>query len=250
MLSRLLKVFFIKQMSITIEVQLFFQVDMKRKMMYQDINTAPNKAQLLAAITTLEQERKQIAQDLHDDISSKLNILSLNCHMLNIPNTPQSNIAEITKSILEYTSKVLDSCKKMSHNLLPPVLEKFGIQAGIEELCSDLKENNAIEVNFENNIKFDFKENDRHIHIFRIIQELIANSINHGKATSISICFNQFNGVNSCNYSDNGIGFDVNRLEEFQGLGIKNISSRILILGGNLSVASNANEGISVVFNF
>jgi len=145
--------------------------------------------QLSAVIRTLESDRKRIAQDLHDDISSKLNVISLNCHLLKIPNLPQKDVEEITRNILEYTSKALNSSKKMSHSLLPPVLEKFGLHAGIEELCSELNNDGSIEIQYENKLQFDFKENESHIHVFRIVQELLINSIKHGRPTSISILF-------------------------------------------------------------
>ena len=70
-------------------------------------------SQLSAIIQTLESDRKRIAQEMHDDICSKLNVISLNCHLLKIPNLPQKDIEEITKNIIEYTSKVLNSSKKI-----------------------------------------------------------------------------------------------------------------------------------------
>ena len=88
------------------------------------------------------------------------------------------------------------------------------------------------------------------LHIFRILQELLNNSVRHGKATEISIQFTNFDGQNSCTYIDNGIGFD-NSSEEYQkGLGMKNIESRINFLGGQFSFNSQPNEGVIMVFNF
>ncbi|HEU4789985.1 MAG TPA: ATP-binding protein, partial [Flavobacterium sp.] len=128
--------------------------------------------------------------------------------------------------------------------------DKFGLHAGIEELCAELIEDGAIAIHYENNLDFDFKENNRHIHIFRILQELFANSIEHGKATSISVFFDEIDGKRTCKYSDNGIGFDLNQLADHKGLGMRNVVSRVAVLGGNLSIESQMNNGISVIFNF
>ena len=219
-------------------------------MVFQGLDDTQNNNQLSALVRTLEMDRKRIAQGLHDDIGSKLNVISLNCHLLKIPDLPQKDIEEITKNIIEYTSKALNSSKQMTHSLLPPVLEKFGLHAGIEELCAELSDSLTVDIQYVNNLKFNFEDNDRHIHVFRILQELLTNSVQHGKATSISIAFNEINGENICNYSDNGTGFDLNELENHKGLGMKNVAGRIGILEGNLSIESQMNKGISVVFNF
>ncbi|QKJ64557.1 sensor histidine kinase [Flavobacterium sp. M31R6] len=223
---------------------------MEKKLKFDNLDIFLKNKQLSAVIRTLESDRKRIAQELHDDICSKLNVISLNCHLLKIPNLPAKEIEEITKNIIEYTSKALNSSKKMTHSLLPPVLDKFGLHAGIEELCAQLIDDIAIDIQYENNLKFDFKENDNHIHVFRILQELFTNSIEHGRATSISVFFEEIDGKRTCKYSDNGIGFDLNQLENHKGLGMKNVVSRVAILEGSLSIESQMNNGISVIFNF
>lgn len=223
---------------------------MEKKLEFDDLDIFQKSTQLSALVKTLESDRKRIAQSLHDDICSKLNVISLNCHLLKIPNLPPKEIEEITKNIIEYTSKALNSSKKMTHSLLPPVLDKFGLHAGIEELCAQLIDDGTVAIQYENTLKFDFEENDNHIHVFRILQELFANSIQHGKATSISLFFDIIDGKRTCKYFDNGIGFDMNQLKNHKGLGIKNVVSRVEVLGGSLSMASQINNGISVVFNF
>jgi signal transduction histidine kinase len=223
---------------------------MKKRMELQNLDISPNKNQLSAVICKLELDRKRIAQELHNDISSKLNVISLNCHLLKIPNLPSKDIEEITKTIIEYTSMALNSSKKMTYSLLPPVLEKFGLNAGLDELFEKLRDKESVDIQYLNNVKFDFNDIEKHIHVFRIIQELLANSIQHGKATSMVVTFDEIDGGSVCNYSDNGIGFDLNKLENHVGLGMKNVSSRVSVLGGNLSIDSQMNEGFFVVFNF
>jgi signal transduction histidine kinase len=223
---------------------------MEKKLELNNLDTFLKSNQLVSVIRTLESDRKRIAHELHDDISSKLNVISLNCHLLKIPNLSSEDNEEIMKNIIEYTSKALNSSKEMAYSLLPPVLDKFGLHAGIEELCAELDNNESVMIQYESKLKFDFEDNESHIHIFRIIQELLANSIEHGKAKSISILFDEVNGKRTCIYSDNGIGFDLKQIENHNGLGIKNIVSRVAVLGGNITIESQLNDGISVIFNF
>jgi signal transduction histidine kinase len=101
-----------------------------------------------------------------------------------------------------------------------------------------------------NQIDFDVKDIDRHLHVFRILQELMNNSLRHGKATEIWINFKNTNGVPTCHYEDNGIGFDGKSLENQKGLGMKNIDSRVSFLNGTITVDSEENQGITVNFTF
>ncbi|KFF15680.1 sensor histidine kinase [Flavobacterium hydatis] len=222
----------------------------KEKLEKKDLEIQYQKDQVQAVILTQEEERKRIAQDLHDDISSKLNVVSLNSHLLNTPNLSESEINEITGNIINLTAKALDSSRKIAHGLFPPVLEKFGLHAGIEELCLEFESSKAISIDYQNHIDFDKKDKDKHLHIFRILQELMNNSLRHGKATKISIVFEENDGIKKGTYSDNGIGFDSKNIENQKGLGMKNIESRVSFLNGNLDVESVINRGISVVFTF
>ncbi|MFM9988774.1 sensor histidine kinase [Flavobacterium sp.] len=209
------------------------------------------KSLLHSVIKTQEDERKRIAQDLHDDISSKLNIVSLNSHLLLTPNLSQKEITEITNNIINLTKKTLDNSRRIAHDLLPPVLEKFGLDAGVKELCLEFNSSKSVSVKYENFISFnDNNDEQKHLHVFRILQELMNNSLRHGKASSISILFENEDGINYCKYSDNGIGFDTTILDNKKGLGMKNIESRISFLNGTLNINSEINKGTQIIFNF
>lgn len=203
-----------------------------------------------ATLEVQETERKRIAQDLHDDISSKLNIVSLNSHLLTTPDLNAEEISDITVTIINLVTKALDNSRRIAHDLLPPVLDKFGLHAGLEELCFEFNSSKSIAVNFENEVKFNDDDKNRHLHVFRIIQELMNNSLRHGKATAVSLTFKEENGKIVCNYSDNGKGFDVKSPEVRRGLGMKNIESRIIFLQGTMTINSVINKGTNVNFNF
>jgi signal transduction histidine kinase len=205
---------------------------------------------LRSVILTQESERKRIAQDLHDEISSKLNIISLNSHLLKSNNLADNELFEIANSITDLTTNALDSSRRIAHDLLPPVLEKFGLHAGIEELVSEFNNSKAVTIQYTNQLHFDLEDIDWHLHIFRILQELLNNSMRHGKASEISIVFKKIKGQSSCVYTDNGIGFDTNASFNSNGLGMKNIESRVSFLNGILSVDSKINGGIEVTFTF
>lgn len=211
------------------------------------------KEMLNAAILTQEKERKRIARDLHDDISSKINIISLNSHFLIAPNLSEIEIKEITSNIIDVSAKVLESTRRISHDLLPPIFEEFGIHVAIEELCCNFSKVDDLVINYKNNFKqeiFDEIDKKNHLHLFRIIQELINNSIRHGKASKIDIVLEKKKKKRVCKYSDNGKGFDVNDKKVKKGLGMKNIESRVEFLNGEFKIESAIDQGIQVNLNF
>lgn len=216
----------------------------------KDLEIQHQRDQLRAVIITQEEERKRIAQDLHDDISSKLNIVSLNSHLLKTPNLTVDESEEITANIINLTAKALENTRRIAHDLLPPVLDKFGLHAGIEELCSEFNSSKHVQVNYVNEVLFDMGDNDKHLHVFRILQELMNNSLRHGKATIIDILFEEKNGKIICCYSDNGLGFEMKDKKNQSGLGMKNIQSRIDFLNGTIIIDSAINKGVKVVVNF
>lgn len=216
----------------------------------KDLEIKYQNEQLKAIIVTQEAERKRIAQDLHDDISSKLNVVGLNCHLLRTPNLQPHEQEMLTNTIIELTNKALDNSRKIAHNLLPPVLEKFGLDAGVKELCMEFESTKAVNVTYKNTVEFDASDIDRHLHVFRILQELLNNSVRHGKATEVTITFSKKDSIFSCNYSDNGVGFDNSLAFNQKGLGTKNIESRVLFLDGKLTTKSSIGQGIVVLFTF
>ncbi len=204
---------------------------------------------LHATMEVQEEERKRIAQDLHDEISSKLNIVSLNTHLLSNPDIPAAEKDGIKNTITDQVGKALESSRRIAHDLLPPVLDKFGLDAGLKELCLECS-NKLVTVDYANSVAFDDTEKKRHLHVFRIVQELINNSIRHGRASTISVSFKKAGDKIECTYTDNGKGFDTADLKNMRGLGMKNIDSRIIFLGGSIIFNSENGKGVTVVFTF
>jgi len=198
-------------------------------------------------IITQEEERKRIAQDLHDDISSKLNVINLNANLLKDGNLSPEEYLSVNEGILDVTDKTLESARKIAHNLLPPILAQFGLKDAIEELADTF--NNSKKINIEYNIIYpkNHLSAQNELHLFRITQELINNSIRHGKANNCAIHINYNYKKLQFNYKDDGLGFNAKNLENKKGLGIKNIESRVSILNGIFEIESKLNQGFKII---
>ena len=135
---------FLAFITMSIVLILFFYYSRKKIIKHEvdkkNLEIQHQKEMIEAMITTQENERERIARDLHDEISSKLNVVSLNSHLLKTPNLSSNEIAEITENIADLTSKVLESSRRIAHDLFPPVFEKFGLEE-VEILFKKLTQN-------------------------------------------------------------------------------------------------------------
>lgn len=198
---------------------------------------------LYATIETQEEERKRIAQDLHDAISSKLNVVSLSTNVLIGGTLDEKESVETLSHILSITTRTLESSRRLAHNLLPPILENFGLQAAIEELCDEFNQSKKLTVHHDIQYNTSIPKNNE-LHLFRIIQELLNNSVRHGKADLVELTIQDDDQLQMY-YKDNGQGFDPAAVEKKKGIGLKNIESRVDILGGELSYDSEIGNGVT-----
>jgi len=209
------------------------------------------KEMIHATILTQENERKRIAQDLHDDISSKLNVIHLNSNLLLDGELSPEEYKEVNKSIIDVTNRTLVSARKIAHDLLPPILEKFGLKSAVEELADDFNTSKQVHISYKLLYKKKQVAKTKELHIFRSLQELINNSIRHGKAKEIKFCIGKDKELEQeqllIRYTDNGIGFNIKKANHKKGLGIKNIESRVELLDGTISVKSKPKKGIQVI---
>jgi signal transduction histidine kinase len=235
----------------SIGIVLFFYFSRKKivksELEKANLEIAYQKEIIQSTIITQERERKRIAQDLHDAISSKLNIVALNASLLENPDIEKDEVNKAGTSILKVTTAVLENSRQIAHDLLPPTLDKFGLVAALEELCEEVAETKKFKVDFcFDYVEVDAFTADKELYIFRIIQELMNNSIKHSKATILDLCLVGKDGIITLKYSDNGIGFNLEKGQNSKGLGMSGIENRTRILNGELMIDTAPNQGVKV----
>ncbi|WP_420573818.1 sensor histidine kinase [Kordia sp.] len=205
------------------------------------------KEMLKATIVAQEAERNRIAQDLHDAISAKLNVVSLSANfLLEEENVSEQETDEIINHMLRVTNKTIESSRKIAHNLLPPILEKFGLGAALEELCDEFSNSKKVDVSSSIDYTAGRLPKDDELHVFRIVQELMNNSMRHGKAKEIELNFNPKKENLFLYYKDDGLGFNTKKIGVQKGLGLRNIESRVSLLKGEITYKSEELKGVEV----
>lgn len=196
---------------------------------------------LYSTIMVQEQERKRIAGDLHDDIGSKLNALSLYIKQLGEDNLKVTQLLPDMQTIIKKTA---ETTRRISHELSPPTLENFGLSEAIREVCKDYQKSGKVKVHFS--VEEDqgrISDTTVELNLFRIVQELLSNSIRHGDADEMTIQLWLSQDQIQLHYRDNGKGFDATLLSTKKGLGMKNIDSRLKMMDAEMEVESAIHEG-------
>lgn len=220
---------------------LIFKQKNKRK--HQELLTVKREYQiksLEALIEGEEKERFRIAKELHDGVNGDLSAIKYKLSSL---------IEMNNKVIKEAITMIDDSCKQVraiSHNLVPPSLENFSLIEATEAYCNNMDAVNPIVINFQfigNEFQLSKKAE---INIFRIIQELVTNSLKHAEANEIDVQMSCQNNLLQVTVEDDGIGFDKTEMKN-KGIGLSNIESRIEYLNATVDFLSNT-KGTSYTF--
>ena len=213
----------------------------------QKIKDLEQKQQLLALSSMLEgqeAERLRIAQDLHDSLGGVLT--SVKAHFTAIEQElnkiKELNLYGKTTQLIDIAC---DEVRRISHNMTPHSLNLLGLGGALEELATQLKQQD-IECELDISDELDSIAESDAIMIYRIIQELINNITKHAEATHILLQLLILpNGINIL-VEDNGKGFDTQLAQAEGGLGLKSIQSRVHYLKGQISYDSVLEVGTTV----
>ncbi|CAG5070978.1 hypothetical protein DYBT9623_03306 [Dyadobacter sp. CECT 9623] len=204
-----------------------------------DIEKNYNRLLLDTALNSEETERRRIAQDLHDDIGTMLSLTKLSLNQLSklvnaSENEKQEQIMKKSQSLVEET---ILHVRRITRDLVPTTLERFGLLEAIEEFIDKLEEDNNLVISFHSNtVEFPRQGQKLELTLYRIMQELVNNAIKHASCSSIEISLEIENEMIGLRVTDNGIGFDPEKIKEnnLAGLGLLGIESRLAIVNGTV----------------
>jgi signal transduction histidine kinase len=196
-----------------------------------------------AVILTEEKERKRIASDLHDGLGPLLSAVKLYFQAY-IDAEDADDKAAIESKLIIIIDSAIDDSSRISHNISPHILEKYGLKIALENFVSEMNigKNTRFNMSFEKINRFDLKVE---LTIYRTILELIHNTVKHAKASHISLKIFVSEGLLNVLYEDNGIGFLAEeKIDGKQGMGLKNIKNRIHSLEGTVIFDNRQSEGM------
>jgi len=196
-------------------------------------------------IQTEEKERSRVARDLHDEIGPLLSALKIYTTSF-MESTSIEKKNKLAGQMGVIIRDVIDSIKDISNDMSPHVLVNFGLSAAVQNISELFSKTLAIHV--QTNIgSMRFPETVESV-FYRIIKELINNTVKHAEAKNIYISLDYSEPVIICHYRDDGIGYDLQKLTNpnLKGMGISNIKSRIHSLGGDYEILTSPGNGFEV----
>jgi signal transduction histidine kinase len=203
---------------------------------------------LTTVVETEEKERKRFAEDLHDGLGPLLSSVSLYVNELQSEKHGPDKKKEFFKTANDLIDESIKNTRMIANNLMPGVLNDYGLINALETFCGKLKKTGAIEVTVHSDLKDKRYNAVVEITLYRVILEMINNTLKHAVANAIDIEIHEKDKFINISYSDNGKGFDVEKTmnDPQKGLGLNNIVNRIKTIGGKCVFQSALDKGTQV----
>ena len=225
----------------------------RQKLQQAKIEELETEKQLTATEAVLkgeEQERTRLAKDLHDGLGGMLSGIkfSLSNMKENLIMTP-GNAQAFERSIDMLDSSIREM-RRVAHSMMPEVLMKYGLDTAVKEYCNEIGRSGVLRINYQSvGMTGVNPEQITAVTVYRIVQELVNNSIKHAAAKNVlvQLHFSPKEKQLAITVEDDGKGFDTTLLKQSTGIGWSNIQNRVEFLKGKLDVNSSIGKGTSVL---
>lgn len=202
-----------------------------------------NKRILTAALRAEEKSRSHFSKELHDGLGPLLSSAKMSLSAVS-----RDSLDEKQRLLIDNVSQVINeairSVREISNNMSPHILMNFGLARGVRNFIDKCPSISDVDIDFKTNLGSRRFDADVELILYRVICELINNSLKHSGCKHISLQLNVIDSDVRISYRDNGKGFDVESLRDC-GMGLSNMESRIHSLGGDIYITSVAGEGMS-----
>lgn len=223
--------------------------DQKLQIKNQEVNELLKDQEIASTQAMLEgqdNERRRIAEELHDTLGSMLATVKLHFgHVEDVIETGSSRGREQYIKAEVLLNEACGEVRRISHDLYSGVLMKFGLKAALEQLQETISDSAGIQVQFITTGLSGRLPYESEMNLYRVVQELVSNTIKYSGAIKITLQIGQQQDELSLMYEDNGKGFDLSKIK--RGMGLDNIENRVKRLNGKLHIDSTPGYGMTVI---
>ena len=196
-------------------------------------------------IAAQEAERKRIARDLHDDLSQKLALLSIDIGQLPRHVMTADELAARVRLISDRAAEIASDVHHLSYQLHPSKLESLGLVAAIQSICRDISVQHDLEVEFEHRHVPKVLPPDIALCLYRIVQEGLQNIVKHSGARAAAVQLVARDGMLELHVADAGVGFAMTAMNR-GGIGLVSMRERVNFAGGTLVIHSAPGAGTRI----
>jgi two-component system sensor histidine kinase DegS len=186
-------------------------------------------------------ERQRLSRELHDGIGQLLIAIKLRLEGL-----LYQDAREIKNSIQElkkYFDTIIDEVRRISNNLMPSVLEAFGIAIAFRNLFADTEELSGLRIQFVSKGSFEDLDKKTKTYVYRLTQEALSNIVKHAEAGEVHVTLVREYETLTLVIRDNGKGFSLENAGKEGGNGIHNMRERASLLQGSIDIKSVPGKG-------
>lgn len=234
---------------ISLLVFLYNRYQLKQKNRYQkELNRQQNE--LFNAVSVAqEQERKRIAQDIHDGLGSLLSAAKLKMAEVK-DGQPGLEVDDKFLTGIGLLDEAATELRLISHNIMPATLSKLGLSAALNNLIEKISSEEGLQVQFISHGFDNRLEEQQELSIYRIVLELTNNIVKHSKASKASVQLIKYSDYINITVEDNGMGFEYEKIKDDRsGLGLGSVAARVEYLNGVLEFDSQPGRGTTIVIN-
>jgi len=220
----------------------FNNMSLKLRKQNQEIEEEKIK-KVTSLIDGQEMERQRLSRDLHDGLGQS--ILAVKIKLEQTKDADMAKSHQIIFETQELLRNTIQEIRNISNDLMPPVLEAFGLELGLKNLCKDTSANTSINVEFTCEGIPESLHKRLQIYLYRISQEAINNITKHSASTHATMTISCSENYIFLTVSDNGKGFDLDKTD-LSGNGILNIKQRVELLKGECIIHSAPGKGTCI----
>lgn len=212
----------------------------------QQAQLAHQQELLHAVIQSQEIERNRIGMDLHDEVGTILSSLRMTIQHFTDQAAADAVASQFSDHSRHLIDKAVGSVRNIAHNLSPFRGDVYGLMDAVEDLCERIHQPGMMDVALDCNCEAVLRQlpGTTILALYRVITELINNTLKHAQATSISLSFAMEHGRVVVHYYDNGIG--MKNGTEAKGMGLHNIESRLGMIGAAYTIAPDDAGGFGM----
>ncbi len=195
-----------------------------------------------------EEERRRVAQELHDDISQRLTLVGLELNEVEklVRAEGALETGEKLRTVRRRVESIAVDIHRIARNLHPATLVHLGLVSAVRTLCRDFSAQTQISVEFTSDIASQLPSPEVDIGLYRVTQECLSNIARHSGSHEAWVALIERSGVLYLTVLDRGVGFDVRELASTGGLGLVSIRERARRLSGDLEITSARGQGTTV----
>jgi signal transduction histidine kinase len=200
------------------------------------------KELLQISVESAEDNRQQIAKDIHDEVGSIFSTLAISINRFSDGGLSADEHIENSRHLIQ---SGIDSVRRISHAIVPFELELFGLVHTLEQHFDTMQQLSGININFDNKASLDQLNNMSSLAVYRIMQELSSNCLKYAGANFVTVAFSETDQYILISYQDDGKGANMEAPNGNRGIGLKNIESRVLLLNGTVQFLSQPGNGFA-----